>query len=545
MMKHYASLILLLLAACTAAACSFGGPAEPPGGVTVATDVPTALVLDASGSMTENDAPGPRIAAAKTAAHALITDLRPGTEFALLAYGTHSGSSPADKQLGCKDVSTLIPRAPLDPVASGAAVDAIVPSGYTPIGEALRHAADQLPDSGKQAIILVSDGEDTCDVPPCEVAADLHERRPALAISTIGFRTDGDGDDELACIAAATDGLFVTADNADQLTTRLQATQDLGSARHALTASGRGGAQIGHSAARIRSAAPDLPPVPDSGTVKVVWRDCDLTFTDGVLVAIAPHDGGRTIDGIRPGSTVGDATALYGPPVHVDENGDGTRTLVFVADRDAGTGFQITATGNGDDARINTVLLCRCLPETGPMSSTPPPAVAAPTAVPKSDPAALTFGGTAAIQSGMSESALARVGITPHLATEHGCNTYKVPGADHLSVVATKGTVRGVRAVYDPSTSGVDPHTHTTSAIRIGSSAAHVRQTYSGYGITESYSGLDGTNLLLVEGPDGKYIGFSFPGNPDASDAIPDSATVTDIRAGDRDTASGFEVCSG
>jgi Ca-activated chloride channel family protein len=40
-----------------------------------ASTVPTVLILDASGSMTQADAPGLRIAAAKAAAHSLIDSL--------------------------------------------------------------------------------------------------------------------------------------------------------------------------------------------------------------------------------------------------------------------------------------------------------------------------------------------------------------------------------------------------------------------------------------------------------------------------------------
>ncbi|MGP3707913.1 hypothetical protein [Gordonia paraffinivorans] len=44
------------------------------------------------------------------------------------------------------------------------AVDGLTPRGFTPIAESLRQAAATLPTDGDVAIVLVSDGEDTCGV---------------------------------------------------------------------------------------------------------------------------------------------------------------------------------------------------------------------------------------------------------------------------------------------------------------------------------------------------------------------------------------------
>lgn len=224
-----------------------------------ASSVPTVLILDASGSMTENDAPGPRIEAAKAAAHGLINALPDDSTLGLQTYGTNTGSADADKAAGCSDVSTLLPLGPLDRAAMGAAIDAITPSGYTPIALALQTAAAELPaDDSAQAIVLVSDGEDKCDVPPCETAAQLKRERPGLTISTVGFKVDGPAAEQLRCIADATGGLFVQAANADQLAARLLATQDIDRAQSSLSATGSFGIDLGNSIDEIREAHPDL-----------------------------------------------------------------------------------------------------------------------------------------------------------------------------------------------------------------------------------------------------------------------------------------------
>ena len=358
----------LLLAGC---AHNPLNPRRPVGSPAAIVAVPTALILDASGSMTEADAPGPRIAAAKTAAHALTDALPDDADLALLTYGTGTGSADADKPAGCLDVTTLIPLGPLDRDRTGGAIDAITAAGYTPISLALRTAADQLPaDDSAQAIVLVSDGEDTCEVPPCETAATLKHQRPNLTISTVGFRIDGAAVDQLRCIADATGGLFVQAANADQLVTRLLATQNLDEATRSLSSTGMFGLSLGDPIAAIHDKYPDFPAVPPRGAVLVQWRDCDFGFVDGILDGIRPHDGGRTIDGVTVGTPIGTAIDLYGAPLSTAPNAH--LTTVFL---DAGPGtdaaYRIDVADYGQSAggytgTVQTITLCRCKPRPQP-----------------------------------------------------------------------------------------------------------------------------------------------------------------------------------
>jgi Ca-activated chloride channel homolog len=115
------------------------------GAVPAGTTVPVMIVLDASGSMNQDDAPGPRIDAAKAAVKNLVTGLPADAQVGLMVYGTSTGSTDAEKAAGCQDISTLIPVSTLDTAALTAAVDGVHASGYTPIGNALRAASDALP----------------------------------------------------------------------------------------------------------------------------------------------------------------------------------------------------------------------------------------------------------------------------------------------------------------------------------------------------------------------------------------------------------------
>jgi Ca-activated chloride channel homolog len=177
------------------------------------------FVLDASGSMTARLPGGrTRMDAAKTAMNTLIDGLPVNIHVGLSAYGTSTGSSEGEKAAGCRDVRTLQPVGRIDRAAMRAKVAGIRPRGYTPIGQSLRQAAASLPASGPRAIVLVSDGIDTCAPPaPCEVARSLAGSGVELAVHTVGFQVDPKARTELECIASATGGSYSDAPDAESL----------------------------------------------------------------------------------------------------------------------------------------------------------------------------------------------------------------------------------------------------------------------------------------------------------------------------------------
>lgn len=168
---------------------------------------PTMLVLDASGSMK-----GAKMDAAKSAVHTFVDSVPAPAQVGLEVYGTHTGSSDAEKAAGCQDVQVLQPPQQVDKSALNAAVDGITPSGYTPIGVALTKAAETLPKDGPRSIVLVSDGLDTCAPPdPCEVAKKLSEQGTQIVMHTIGYGVDDKSRAQLTCIAQATGGTYSDA----------------------------------------------------------------------------------------------------------------------------------------------------------------------------------------------------------------------------------------------------------------------------------------------------------------------------------------------
>jgi Ca-activated chloride channel family protein len=187
--------------------------------------VPTMVILDASGSMKEtdgDDAGSTRMEAAKQAADTLVDEVPADARLGLTVYGAHSGNKAEDKEKGCQDVEVVTPVGTDNGADLKEAIDGTEASGYTPIGTALRKAADALPADGDRAIVLVSDGIDSCaPPPPCEVAQDLKNEGVDLTIHTIGFRVDDDARADLECIADATGGTYSDAQDGEQLSDQL------------------------------------------------------------------------------------------------------------------------------------------------------------------------------------------------------------------------------------------------------------------------------------------------------------------------------------
>lgn len=182
---------------------------------------PVVVVMDYSESMLEKDADQDgtaRIDAAKDATKDLIEKTPEDAKLGMVAFGH------ADRKT-CTKIETLQKVEKVDAKKLTKKVDALDAQGGTPIGQSLQHAADELKDvEGEKSIVLVSDGEPTCDEPPaCEIAQQLAEDGIDLTVHTIGFRLQGNtkAQETLECIAEATGGTYSSADDAEQLTETL------------------------------------------------------------------------------------------------------------------------------------------------------------------------------------------------------------------------------------------------------------------------------------------------------------------------------------
>ncbi|MEO3748452.1 VWA domain-containing protein [Plantactinospora sp. B5E13] len=185
------------------------------------------LVLDVSGSMRANDINGrSRISVAQQAFREVVDALPDETHLGIRVLGaTYPGD---DKEKGCQDTQQIVPVGPVDREQAKGAIAGLRPTGFTPVGLALRGAAQDLGTGGTtRRIVLITDGEDTCAPPdPCEVARELAAQGTHLVVDTLGLAPDEKVRKQLVCIAAATGGSYTAAQSVEQLTDRIKQLVD-------------------------------------------------------------------------------------------------------------------------------------------------------------------------------------------------------------------------------------------------------------------------------------------------------------------------------
>ncbi|MEZ5665956.1 MAG: VWA domain-containing protein [Alphaproteobacteria bacterium] len=198
------------------------GPAETGRGsiAVVAGDDGTALsaasygavevLLDVSGSMLQRTPDGRRIAVAQATLARLAGEIVPaGAPFALRLFGQGAEGS-------C-DTTLAVPPGPLDPVAAQAAIAGLQPvdGARTPIAQALALVAEDLAAATPpRLVILVTDGEETCDGDPAAEIARLAEAGIETRINIVGFAVDDAGlADTFRAWAAASGGVYLQAED--------------------------------------------------------------------------------------------------------------------------------------------------------------------------------------------------------------------------------------------------------------------------------------------------------------------------------------------
>ena len=113
------------------------------------------------------------------------------------------------------------------------AVNALTPAGRTPLTSAVEQAADVLDFRAKSGVIVVvTDGEETCEGSPCDVGKELHAVAEQLTIHVIGYRPPNfswTGEQSLVdakCLADRNGGLYIAADTEEDLIAALEKTLD-------------------------------------------------------------------------------------------------------------------------------------------------------------------------------------------------------------------------------------------------------------------------------------------------------------------------------
>lgn len=170
------------------------------------------LVLDASGSMWGQIEGKTKVEIARETVADVLGNWKTDNAIGLVAYGHR-------RKGDCTDIETLIEPGPLDKTAFLATVNGLNAKGMTPLSAAVKHAAGVLKSSEQKAtVILVSDGEETCNLDPCAVGTELEKSGVEFTAHVIGFDvSDPKHQAQLRCLAENTGGRYFNARSADEL----------------------------------------------------------------------------------------------------------------------------------------------------------------------------------------------------------------------------------------------------------------------------------------------------------------------------------------
>lgn len=193
------------------------------------------LVFDGSASMAElgfDVADRTRIEDARIALAQALPAITLHREVGLLTYGPGGADS-------CSGITLHFGPRPDAAQAIVDKVDALAPSGLTPLTASVQRAAEALDYRARPAIVvLVTDGSETCGGRPCALGAELAAQGADLKVHVIGFKVVSDffswnspeaksyrdGTTVAKCLADQTGGMFVSTDTVDALEAALHAT---------------------------------------------------------------------------------------------------------------------------------------------------------------------------------------------------------------------------------------------------------------------------------------------------------------------------------
>lgn len=148
-----------------------------------------------------------------------------GVNVGFRVYGHEGDNTDARRAESCVSSELLVPMDGVDVPALTEQVDELQPVGWTPLGYSLEEAAEDFEqpasDDVVNAIVMVTDGLETCDADPVAIAGELRDSEAGIITHVIGVGTTPEELEILSGIAEAGDGELLGSNNAGQLMSAL------------------------------------------------------------------------------------------------------------------------------------------------------------------------------------------------------------------------------------------------------------------------------------------------------------------------------------
>ncbi|RDW18004.1 vWA domain-containing protein [Oceanobacillus chungangensis] len=181
------------------------------------------ILLDASSSMLLPVDNQIKMDVAKEAVLRFGETIGQDSDISLVVYGHKGSESAADKKLSCTGIEELYPMGAYDEAAFEKSLATFDSKGYTPLAGAIEKAMEMSKNFTENVTVyIVSDGVETCDGDPVQVATDFVKEYETRTVNIIGFNVDQDAEAQLKQVSDAGNGEYFAANNADELKTTIE-----------------------------------------------------------------------------------------------------------------------------------------------------------------------------------------------------------------------------------------------------------------------------------------------------------------------------------
>ncbi|WP_345242922.1 VWA domain-containing protein [Pontibacillus salipaludis] len=189
------------------------------------------VILDASGSMAAMVDGQTRMDLAKESIQQFLSKVPEEAKVSLRVYGHKGSGEESDKELSCSSIQQVYSFQSYNKEKFSKALNQFEPKGWTPIADTLKESQKSMEqfdsDSTTNLIYLVSDGIETCGGDPVQVAEQFSDSQAQPIINIIGFQADSDAQQQLKQVAQASNGMYSTVNNQEDLDEEFDRSQEV------------------------------------------------------------------------------------------------------------------------------------------------------------------------------------------------------------------------------------------------------------------------------------------------------------------------------
>jgi len=178
------------------------------------------IILDVSGSMAGRINGQVKMDLARNVVRDLVDNMPSDMKAGLVVYGSKSAREKND----CNDIDLVRPVQPVQAHSFDGALNGLRPRGMTPIGASLRRGAQALQGlPGKSTIVLISDGTETCNADPCQIAKEVRASTGIdVKVHSVGLDVGDNERGTLECVATGGGGTYYPVKDEAQLRAALE-----------------------------------------------------------------------------------------------------------------------------------------------------------------------------------------------------------------------------------------------------------------------------------------------------------------------------------